>query len=200
MAMVHFSAEYESNTSLRNAGDQYGFEAQAIVRASQLYEMARMKNYFTSLWARLNGRSSNLLDLADAHRGRNPAHAFSLGIQSVPVRQVRGSESRSYDFDANFNPAQKKNRERWLNIAQITLMGGSLPAVELVKVGEIYYVRDGHHRVSVARAVGQRYIDALVTLEVQRVTVLQPEPRPSLPSPACAAVLTCTGSLTQPKA
>jgi hypothetical protein len=191
MAMYQFPAEYESSTSLRNAGDQYGFEAHAIVRASQLYEMARLKNFFAGLWARLRGRPSQLLNLADAHPGRNPANTFSLGMQPVPVRQVRGSESRWRDFDANFNPAQKKNRERWLTIAQITLMGGSLPAVELVKVGEIYYVRDGHHRVSVARALGQGFIDA-------QVTVLQPEPCFSL-SPIGAPVLACS-SLRQQEA
>jgi len=193
MAIYHFPAEYESNTCPRNAGDQYGFESLAIVHASQLYEMARLKNFFASLWARLLGRSSKLLNLSDTNPGGKPANAFSLGIQSVPVRQVRGSESRSRDFDANFNPAQKKNRERWLNIAQITLMGGYLPAVELVKVGDTYFVRDGHHRVSVARAVGQHYIDALVT-------VLQPEARPSRLSPASAAVLVCPGCLRQQKA
>jgi hypothetical protein len=93
-----------------------------------------------------------------------PWNASSLGNQSVPVRHIRGSESRAQDFDANFNPAQKKNRERWINIAQIILMGGYLPAIDLVKVGDTYFVRDGHHRVSVARAVGQHYIDAVVTV------------------------------------
>lgn len=97
------------------------------------------------------------------------------------MRQVRGSESRSQDFDAHFNPAQKKNRERWLNIAQITLMGGYLPAVELVKVKDIYYVRDGHHRVSLARAVGQHYIDAVVT-------VFQLDERAGCPAAATATL------------
>jgi len=162
--MYNFPAEYESNTCLRNAGDQYGFESQAIVRASQLYEMARLKNFFTRLWARLLGRSSKLLDLSDMNTPGKPWNAYWLGNQSVPLRHIRGSESRAQDFDAHFNPAQKKNRERWLTIAQIILMGGYLPAIELVKVGDTYFVRDGHHRVSVARAVGQHYIDAVVTV------------------------------------
>ncbi|MBE3038330.1 MAG: hypothetical protein IMZ62_05920 [Chloroflexi bacterium] len=72
MAMYNFPAQSESNTCLRNAGDQYGFESQAIVRASQLYEMARLKNFFTRLWARLLGRSSKLLNLSDMNAAGKP--------------------------------------------------------------------------------------------------------------------------------
>jgi hypothetical protein len=164
MAMYNFPAQSESNTCLRNAGDQYGCESQAIVRASQLYEIARLKNFFTRLWARLLGRSGELLKLSDMNAAGKPWNAYWFGNQSVPVDHIRGSESRAQDFDAHFNPAQKKNRERWLNIAQIILMGGYLPAIELIKVGDTYFVRDGHHRVSVTWAVGQHYIDAVVTV------------------------------------
>jgi hypothetical protein len=185
MAMYHFSDEYANAARPHNPGDQYAFESLAIVRANQLYEIARLKHFFTSLWARLRRRPGVLLSLADARPGQKTENVFSLGVQPVPVRLVSGSESRTRDFDANFNPAQHKNRERWLTIARVTLMGGSLPAVELVKAGDIYYVRDGHHRVSVARAVGQSYIDA-------QVIVLQAEALPtreSAPTPLCSASL-----------
>ncbi|NMC53097.1 MAG: ParB N-terminal domain-containing protein, partial [Chloroflexi bacterium] len=54
-------------------------------------------------------------------------------------------------------------RERWTRIGMLMMMGEPLPAVELIQVGDEYYVRDGHHRISAARALGYRHIDAVVT-------------------------------------
>jgi hypothetical protein len=80
----------------------------------------------------------------------------------VPIRQICGSENRCGDFDRNFHPLHDHNKGRWLRIAQARQQGKSLPPVELVQVGDGYYVRDGHHRISVARALGQKSIEARV--------------------------------------
>ena len=64
------------------------------------------------------------------------------------------------DFDDQFNPLKERVRERWKRVALAFLRGESLPAVELVEVDNVYFVRDGHHRISVARAMGREYIDA----------------------------------------
>jgi hypothetical protein len=82
----------------------------------------------------------------------------------VPIRQIRGSEGRSRYFDCDFNPLYDEARGRWLNIARARQQGKNLPPVVLVQVGDIYFVRDGHHRISVARALGQLYIEARVTV------------------------------------
>ena len=87
-----------------------------------------------------------------------------VGVQSVPIDQIRGSEGRSADFDRDFCPLQDRTRGRWLGIARARQAGKSLPPVLLVQVGKVYYVRDGHHRISVARALGQRTIEAKVTV------------------------------------
>jgi len=86
------------------------------------------------------------------------------GIRTVPLSQIRGSEGRSRYFDGDFNPLHDRARGRWLNIARARQQDKVLPPVVLVQVGDIYFVRDGHHRVSVARALGQTDIDARVTL------------------------------------
>jgi hypothetical protein len=79
-----------------------------------------------------------------------------------------GSESHRNDFDANFYPLRESMRERWECIAGLCLNGASLPAVDLIQVGAEYFVRDGHHRISVARVQGWEYVDAQVTvLEVK---------------------------------
>jgi hypothetical protein len=86
------------------------------------------------------------------------------GVRSVPLDQIQGSEGRSTDFDRDFYPLQDRTRERWLGIARARRAGKSLPPVLLVQVDQVYYVRDGHHRISVARALGQRTIEAKVTI------------------------------------
>ena len=87
----------------------------------------------------------------------------SLGNRVVSIDQIKGSEGRSQDFDAKFRPLRRHNRDRWLDVAAAIHMGKALPAVDLIQVGERFYVRDGHHRISVAKAQGQLSIEATVT-------------------------------------
>ena len=79
------------------------------------------------------------------------------------IADIQASENCSGDFDRNFNPLDNYTKSRWLSIAVARLNSQAMPAVELIKVGEVYAVRDGHHRISVARALGEDYIDAHVT-------------------------------------
>ena len=80
----------------------------------------------------------------------------------VPLHKIVGTEGRSDDFDAQFRPLKKHLRERWISVAAARRTGTVLPAVELVQDGDVYYVRDGHHRISVARVMGQLEIDARI--------------------------------------
>lgn len=85
------------------------------------------------------------------------------GVTIIPLDQIRGSEGRVGDFDREFRPLKAHNAERWINIAIARMRGVPLPPVELVRVNDSYYVRDGHHRISVAKAFQQADIDAQVT-------------------------------------
>jgi hypothetical protein len=87
----------------------------------------------------------------------------STGYQVVPLDQIVGSVDRGRDFDRRFRPTSGRSRSRWEQIAAAARRGEAFPPVDLVKVGELYFVRDGHHRVSVARALGRNDIDAYVT-------------------------------------
>jgi hypothetical protein len=82
----------------------------------------------------------------------------------VQISKIKGSEGRSDDFDCDFNPIQTRTIHRWMSVATARYEGMSLPPVELIQVDEDYFVRDGHHRISVARAFGEVYIDAEVTV------------------------------------
>jgi hypothetical protein len=82
------------------------------------------------------------------------------GIQVVPIRSIIGSEGRTTDFDMGFHPVDEAERQRWINVAMAYLSDQPLAPVQLIQVGDAYFVRDGHHRVSVSRAFGQVAIDA----------------------------------------
>jgi len=83
-------------------------------------------------------------------------------IVSVPIRQIKGSLGRSTDFDVNFNPLQERSHSRWISILTAVRMNIPLPAIALVQVGDTYLVRDGHHRISVAKSMGQVMIEARI--------------------------------------
>jgi hypothetical protein len=93
-----------------------------------------------------------------------------IGLQVVPLESIVGTIDRARDFDRQFRPTSRRVRSRWEQIAAAMRRGDALPPVDLLKVGELYFVSDGHHRVSVACALGLRDIDAYVTEVVTRVS------------------------------
>ena len=88
--------------------------------------------------------------------------SFYAGIQVVPIRAIIGSECRTADFDLAFHPLSEAARERWVNMAIVYLARLPLPPIQLIRIGDAYFVRDGHHRVSVSRNFGQVAMDAEV--------------------------------------
>jgi hypothetical protein len=93
----------------------------------------------------------------------------SIGLRVVPLDQIVGSVGRGRDFDRRFRPTSGRSRSRWEQIAAAARRGDSFPPIDLMKVGQLYFVRDGHHRVSVARALARIDIDAYVTEVVTRI-------------------------------
>jgi hypothetical protein len=85
------------------------------------------------------------------------------GLQVVPVDAIVGTVDRAVDFDRGFRPTSARLRSRWERIAAASRRGEALPPISLFKVGDLYFVRDGHHRVSVAKSLGRDDIDAYVT-------------------------------------
>lgn len=127
------------------------------------FELMCRRAYFRRLWCSMTGQRYQLLNLEGAQTqgvGQGRHHG---GIQLVPIAKICGSEGRSQDFDAHFCPLTLHNRERWVNIALARRQDVVLPLVELIQIGDSYFVRDGHHRISVARAQGQLEIEAEVT-------------------------------------
>jgi hypothetical protein len=86
-----------------------------------------------------------------------------LGLQTVEIDTIIGSVDRVGDFDRWFRPRPPVDPQRWIDLDRAARAGVILPPIEVYRVGRLHFVRDGHHRVSVARAHGQRSIDAFVT-------------------------------------
>ena len=86
-----------------------------------------------------------------------------LGLQSIPLDSVVGTVDRTRDFDRGFRPTTPRVRGRWQRIAAAQRRGESFPPISVYRVGDLHFVRDGHHRVSVAKSLGREDIDAYVT-------------------------------------
>ena len=132
----------------------------AAAVAVRQYENLRLRAQMGQVWAAITRRARGLCALPD----RLPSEQRYAGQKSVAIEEIRGSEGRVTDFDQEFNPLRSTTLERWVSIFKARAQGKELPPVDLVQYGDTYYVRDGHHRISVARARGEAYIDARVTL------------------------------------
>jgi hypothetical protein len=136
----------------------------ATQAAQRLYTAARIRSTLSRIGATLAGRRSTLLSLAGAAGAMQISGQREGGAQAIAISRIRGSESRSNEFDAHFRPLASHTRSRWIGIAIASMLGRPLPPIEVIQLGDDYFVRDGHHRVSVARALGQAEIDARVTV------------------------------------
>ncbi|HEY0454627.1 chromosome partitioning protein ParB [Actinophytocola sp.] len=95
-----------------------------------------------------------------------------LGLQVITLDSIVGSVDRSREFDRRFRPTSGQVRERWQRLALAQRRGESIPPIEVYRIGDMHFVMDGHHRVSVAHALGLKTIDAYVT---EVTTRLSPE-------------------------
>jgi hypothetical protein len=132
-----------------------------ITRAD--YAKARFYASLRGLLAFVFRRNNRLLSLSALLNEAEIVNQHSLGVCTIPIERIVGSMARTEDFDRNFAPRQEFTEHRWLSIAKAMYRGIPLPAIELVLMSGRYYVVDGHHRVSAARALGQKFIDAHVT-------------------------------------
>ncbi len=156
--MLHFAQAASIGVSYSHADTVQRAEQ----TARRLYHRVCTLGWLGQMWAALTRKPRHLLNLAEIEANYPAGNRYSAGIQAVPLCQIRGSQGRCQDFDLNFYPLHDHLKSRWLQVATAWRLGIALPPVELVQVDDIYYVRDGHHRISVARALGQMEIYAEV--------------------------------------
>ncbi len=117
-----------------------------------------------SRWlARFTGNDNQLAQFKDCVLGGDLMRQHYEGVQVIALEKIVGTENRSEEFDGDFRPVADHVEGRWVGLATAYLQGTPLPPIELLRVGDDYFVRDGHHRVSVFRAYNQATVEAIVT-------------------------------------
>lgn len=146
------------------------------VDAQHDFLRARRRATVAKLAARLRGEPDDvgvILPYEEVIRALGFASERSIGLRVVRLDSIVGTVDRERDFDRSFRPTSARVRSRWEHLDAAMRRGESMPPVDLLKVGELYFVRDGHHRVSVSRALGREDIDARVTEVVTKVDAKQ---------------------------
>ncbi len=138
------------------------------------FQEARRAADLQRIIARLRGESADLIPYEEVRRRLHARNLAERGVQDVPLDAIIGSVGRYTDFTRTFLPKRDSDRDRWARVHWASQTTAGLPPVELYKVGDAYFVKDGHHRISVARQMGAKHIEAYVT-EVETKVPLTPE-------------------------
>lgn len=144
-------------------------------RAKADFDKAQSKAFFGDVFSRLFKKDNALLQFDEVKHMLSPHGMVYRGLRTVSLDKIIGSEGRYQDFDRNFMPRHPHNRSRWENVDILRMDNVELPPVELYQLGEHYFVKDGNHRVSVARENGQEFIDAQVIELLTRVDIEENE-------------------------
>ena len=132
------------------------------------FSRARRRRALARLSARLRRVDdvNHILPFEEVARALGRVGERRLGEQLISLDSIVGTVDRSREFDRDFRPTSPRVRERWQRINLAQRKGEAMPPIDVYRIGELHFVKDGHHRVSVARALGHKDISAYVT-EVQ---------------------------------
>ena len=144
-------------------------EMESRVRAD--FSRARFKSFINQVFSVLSGQRNNLLSYDDVKEKLRIGGPIYRGMKTVRVDQIAGSLNRYHEFDRAFLPKEDQLVTRWTKVDRAFYEDIHLPPVVLYKVGDVFFVVDGHHRVSVAREQGQEYIEAEVRECATRVNI-----------------------------
>jgi hypothetical protein len=126
------------------------------------FNKARSRAALSEIQRLMNADRNRLLSFNDVKDILKPKNQVYRGLQTVPLKLIIGSEGRYRDFNRYFLPKSDHLRSRWVRVDEAHLMDVILPAIQLYEIGGVYFVRDGNHRVSVAKAQNVEFIDAEV--------------------------------------
>ena len=131
--------------------------------ASADFNKAKSKALFNTVLNILRPEKRQLLSFYDVKSLLKTKSESYKGMQVVKIEDIAGSEGRYHDFNKAFLPKREHLRQRWESVDKAYITDIALPPIKLYKIGKVYFVRDGNHRVSVAKAQGMYSIDAEVT-------------------------------------
>lgn len=126
------------------------------------FNAARLQRFLTDVGALMRGQQNTLLSFDEVRSAARLDGQSFRGLREIPVDQIRGTVGRVGDFDASFLPVKSHLRQRWARLDAAMRRGEAVPPIEVYQLGNAYFVKDGHHRVSVARHLGWEVIRAYV--------------------------------------
>ncbi len=142
-------------------------------QADDDFSKARNKALFNELQHLLNPEEATLISFTDIKKLLRPKNEVYKGMQVIPINLIVGSEGRYKDFDNHFFPKSNFLRQRWERVDMAHYEDITLPPITVYELGGLYFVRDGNHRVSVAKMKGIEFIDADV-ISLQSEIKLKP--------------------------
>lgn len=148
------------------AGSFYRHEAETD------FERARTKEILNRIMGLLWPKKQELLSFEEVRSLLQPKAEAYQGLKVVPINKIVGSEGRYQDFNKQFLPRKEHLRHRWTRVDEARLQDIVLPPIKLYELGGAYFVRDGNHRVSVAKSQGVEAIDAEVTSLDAKIRIL----------------------------
>ena len=149
-----------------------------LQKAIQDFQAARQKAAIQEILARITGKSNQLLSYDEVAEKLKLQSRMERGVKTIPLDAVVGSVSRHTEFTRNFLPLRAEDQERWARVKTAFVeSNASLEPIEVYKVGEVYFVVDGNHRVSIARQEGLIAIEARV-IELKTNVPLTPNIQP----------------------
>ncbi len=150
---------------------------EAYYRAVRDFRAARRKAALQEILARITGQSSELLSYDEVRRRLRALEGGKTQLREIPLDAIVGSVGRYTDFTRDFLPRRDSDQQRWVNVMEKATGQVGLPPIEVYQIGDVYFVLDGNHRVSVARQLGAKTIQAYVT-QVRSKVKLTPDVRP----------------------
>lgn len=132
------------------------------IQAQDDFIKARNKAWINEIQNFMHPDKKRLLSFNDVKKILKPKNEVYVGMKIIPIKKIIGSEGRYNDFDNHFLPRSNELKQRWINVDQAHLSDVILPPIQLYELAGLYFVRDGNHRVSVAKAQGVEFIDAEV--------------------------------------
>lgn len=146
--------------------------------AQRDFSQARMKAFWEGVWSLVNRKPNELLDFEEVKQKlRLEGGERWLGLQNVPLDKIVGSVGRYNDFTRTFLPRKSVDEDRWRRVNALARGAFGLPPIEVFKVGDAYFVIDGNHRVSVARQLKSKTIEAFVR-EIPSPVTIEPDDTP----------------------
>lgn len=150
----------------------------SISLAVQDFRRARRKAALQEVFARFTSKSFDLLSYEEVSNSLKGRKSAKQELREIPLDAIVGSVGRYKDFTRKFLPLQDSDEGRWARVKAAVMGMTGLPPIEVYQIGDVYFVLDGNHRVSVARQLGTTHIQAYVTEVITKVAIsadIQPD-------------------------